>query len=113
MTNLQKYDTLVDKVLTSIEGEIRRRNKLVRLCTVSDLEDYTDEFYELPHSLYQFDDYGATTVKIYALEVDEDNSLTFLCVDGEDSHYKIISDDLLSDRCLFNIFDRIEGGNIY
>lgn len=112
MTNLQKYDTLVDEVLTSIEGEMRRRNKLVRFCTVSDLEDCTDEFYELPHSLYQFDDYGATNVKIYALDI-EDDVLTFLCVDGEDDHYKITSDDLLSYRCLFNILDRIERGNIY
>lgn len=111
MTNLQKYDTLVDEVLTSIEGEVKRRGG-ISLCTDEDLEDYTDEFYELPHSLYQFDDYGATNVKIYALDIEE-NVLTFLCIDSEDSHYKITSDDLLSYRCLFDILDRIEGGDFY
>ena len=113
MNYLQDYDTLINEVLDTIEAEVIKRNNKVALCTEKDLEDYTDEFYELPHSLFTGRRDDSIRVKIYALEVDEDNDLLFHCIDSKDSHYKLTSDDLLSDRYLFDILDRIESGNIY
>ena len=107
MTNLQKYDTLLDEVLVTLENKVRHIGK-VALCTEKDLEDYTDEFYELPHSMFTDRRDDSIRVKIHALEVDEDNTLLFHCIDSEDAHYQLTSDDLLSDRCFFDILDRID-----
>lgn len=103
MKTLNEYYIAIQECIEHIESRV---TKYTRLISEEAFEDMSDDFFELPYTYYQ-SRHDIQGCRIYAIGMSIDNDLEFYGINGEDELITLYSDDVLSDKCFFEILDRL------
>lgn len=103
MKTLNDYYIAIQECLEHIESRV---TKYTRLISEEGFDNKADDFFELPYTYFQ-SRHAIKVCRIYALGLSIDNDLEFYGIDGEDELVTLYSDDVLSDKCFFEVLERL------